>query len=405
MTHLDVGGDDMNDMEVALPEEFLRPDYSGAWLGGVLPAVARSIGIECGARDDTAAELADQLAFPEAQHAVVVLIDGLGARQLRRWGGHAPFLRTLRAAAQLSEGLPCAFPSTTATSTASLGTGLAAGLHGLVGWQTRDPDTAVVFNHLSWEGGPDPRQWQPYPTIFEQITAGGGRAVQISQPAFEHSGLTRAALRGTQYRPATSLGERVSATLDAVRAAGAPTLAYCYIGEVDKAGHVFGPGSLEWGQALEEVDAAVAAIASGLPPGVSLTVTADHGMVDAPQSSRIDLSWYPELTSGISGLGGEPRGPQLYTDPGAQTDVRQVWTEFLGDRAVVLSRAEAIDLGLFGVVHPEVAPRIGDLLALMRGQATVVHSAVMRPQVLALIGHHGSLTPEEMLVPLLHHPS
>lgn len=403
------------------PEEFLLPSYTGAWLGGLLPAVSRSLGIDLGTDEhaDTAYGGAVDWGLPRARHAVVVLVDGLGARQLQRWGGHAPFLRSLRQPEQLHDpqvgpgevGVRCAFPSTTASNTASLGTGLPPGRHGLVGWQTRDPHSGVVFNHLSWEGGPDPTRWQPHPTVFQAASAAGARVVQVSQGAFEHSGLTRSALRGTQYLAANSLDDRVRATLDCVSAAarqsGPPTLVYCYISEVDKAGHVYGPGSWQWGHALEEVDAAVARIAAGLPAGVSLTVTADHGMVNAPHTERIDLAWYPELLDGVAAVGGEPRGVQLYTEPGASADVRQSWARNLGEAAAVITREQALDLGLFaapGQVGPEVLPRIGDVLALMRGSSTVVHTGQLRPRVLALVGHHGSLTAEEMLVPLLHRP-
>lgn len=423
----------MNGPGAELPPDLLPPDYTGAWIGAVLPAVADSLGLDLRATTAHSATTRNDdgdghgasasIPLPPARHAVVVLIDGLGAAQLERWGGHAPFLRSIGGIGRSGdadagegsgtqaprEGVFCAFPSTTATSTASLGTGLTPGVHGLTGWQTRDPATGTVFNHLSWDGGPDPLSWQPHPTLFERIVAAGGRAIQISKGAFETSGLTRSALRGTDYRAADSLEDRVAGAIAAAeevaRASSAsPALIYCYFGEVDKAGHVYGPGSWQWGQAMEQVDAAVAAIAAGLPDGVSLTVTADHGMVDAPEVDRVDLAWYPELTSGVVALGGEARGPQLYTTPGAASDVQQSWAEFLGDRAVVLSREVAIDLGLFGAVEASVAPRIGDVIALMRGTSTVVHSGVMRPQVVSLIGHHGSLTREEILVPLLHRP-
>ena len=119
------------------------------------------------------------------------------------------------------------------------------------------------------------------------------------------------------------------------------------------------------------------------------------------------LPWhqrYAELAHGIRHLGGEPRAPQPYCEPGAVADVLAAWREVLADRAVVLTREEAVAAGWFGPVTETVLPRIGDLVVAMRGRATVLDSRALRTQVLRLRGHHGSLTAEEVLVPLLHRP-
>ncbi|MDO5710383.1 MAG: alkaline phosphatase family protein, partial [Micrococcales bacterium] len=84
--------------------------------------------------------------------------------------GHAPFLRRLAAQGHR---LTCGFPSTTATSMGTFGTGLPPGAHGLVGYEVLDPPRDLTFNELSWENGPDPRLWQPATTVFERAVAAG----------------------------------------------------------------------------------------------------------------------------------------------------------------------------------------------------------------------------------------
>ena len=61
--------------------------------------------------------------------------------------------------------------------------------------------------------------------------------------------------------------------------------------------------------------------------------------------------------------------------------------------------------GRFGPVSDWVAPRIGDLLVLCDPGLAVVNSAVMRPVVLALLGLHGGVTADEVLVPMFHWPA
>lgn len=383
---------------VNLPPEFIELEYAGS-LATVLPAVARSLGVAT--HTGAAAELAPLFELPPARRAVVVLLDGLGAEQLRRRSGHAPFLRSLSSPAPQ---LTCGFPATTATSLASLGTGLPPGAHGLVGWQVLMPEHDRLLNHLSWDEGPDPQRWQPHRTIFEQLAADGVAVTRIGPGHFDGSGMTRAAQRGGGFTAAKSLPDRVEAALSALRAAPR-SFVYLYWGDIDKIGHTHGPDSWQWGEEVERTDAALADLAARLPPGTSLTVTADHGMVEAPESARRDLAWEDDLAHGIRLLGGDPRVPQPYCAPGAAPEVLATWTELLGDAALVLSREEAIEAGWFGPVEDRVSPRIGDLVVAMRGGATVLDSRAQRPEFLALRGHHGSLTAAEMAIPLLHRPA
>lgn len=378
------------------------PPYAVS-LRDVLPALIRSLGVTPTAGDRPWP--GSVLEVPAARVAVVALVDGLGARQLARRCGHAPFLRGLT---PLAPEVRSGFPSTTAVSLASLGTGELPGEHGLVGWQVRLPGTDRLLNHLSWDGGPEPTAYQPVPTLLERAARAGVRVSTVSQPAFQGSGLTRAALRGGRFVPARSLTDRVRATVrESVQARQRhePALVYLYLGEVDKAGHEHGPQSLAWGEVVEEVDSTLAELARQLPSGTSFTVTSDHGMIEAPEAMRRDLAHDTELDDGVALLGGEPRVAYAYCRPGAAGDVLQRWRALLGDQALVLSRAELVQTGWLGRVREEVLPRIGDVVAVQRGAATVLDSRLLRPQVLALRGHHGSLTEEETSIPLLHAPA
>lgn len=381
-----------------LPPEFLEVEYAGS-LATVLPAVARSLGVAA----DPAAALGIEPLFtlPPARSAVLVLVDGLGSEQLRRRSGHAPFLRSLQSPAPA---LTCGFPATTATSMGSLGTGLPPGAHGIVGWQSLMPEHDRLLNHLSWDEGPDPERYQPHHTVFEQLAANGVAVTRIGPSYFDGSGLTRAAQRGGVFSGARELSARVDAAVAALTASPR-AFVYLYWGEVDKTGHSFGPDSWQWGEEVERTDAALSDLAARLPPGTSLTVTADHGMVSAPESARRDLAWEEDLAHGIRHLGGDPRAPQPYCEPGAAPDVLAAWTELLGETALVVSRQEAIDHGWFGAVEDRVSERIGDLVVAMRSNATVLDSRDHRPELLVLQGHHGSLTREEMAIPLLHLPA
>ena len=319
---------------------------------------------------------------------MVLLVDGLGDVLLRSRSGHAPYLRSL-----LDRGhrLSSGFPSTTATSMGSFGTGLSPGTHGLVGYEVLDPDRDVLLNELSWEPYVDPQRLAAAADRLRASGRGGGSGHPDRTGYFNGSGLTESALRGGVFTGAESLEARVDAAIAACRATPR-ALVYVYWGELDKVGHVHGCQSWEWGEELGRIDEAVRRLAEGLPDDAFLAVTADHGMVDVAMDHRIDLAHDPELRAGVRHSGGEPRALHLYCEAGAATDVAATWTARLGDRAWVRTREQAIADGWFGSVSDRVAPRIGDVVVATASELAIVDSRHHRPQLLALIGLHGSLT-------------
>lgn len=375
------------------PTPAAPPAYASGTLASVLPAVSRSIGSRRYAA-------VPDLGLPPARRAVVLLVDGMGSEQLLRRGGHAPFLRGQLASAV---GLDCGFPSTTATSMGSFGTGTPPGAHGLVGYEVLVPGEERIFNELSWERGPDPRTWQPQRTVFEELTDEGVTATLVGPAFFKGSGLTTAALRGSKFRSGYTLAHRVDAAVAAVRESPR-SLVYVYWGDLDKVGHVNGVASWQWGDELESVDRAVAELVARVPADTAVHVTADHGMVDVPLSRRVDLAHERELLAGVRLVGGEPRATQLYCATGAVAEVVERWRARLGDSAWVATRAELVDSGWFGPVRREVLARIGDVVVPMLGDGAVVDSERMRAEALRLIGLHGSMTTAERAVPLVSIP-
>ena len=148
------------------------------------------------------------------------------------------------------------------------------------------------------------------------------------------------------------------------------------------------------------IDAEAEQLREALPPDTRLVVVADHGMVDSPDESRVDVDDHTELLDGVALIGGEARFRHLYCRSGAVDDVLATWRAFLGERATVLSRGEAITRGWFGPVDARVLPRLGDVVVACDGDLGVFSSERFAYEK-TLVGLHGSLTPDEMLIPVL----
>jgi hypothetical protein len=366
--------------------ELVLPAYGDRSLADVLPAVGRALGVD--------ADLpGSALELPPAPSYVVLLVDGLGHEQLRDHPEEAPFLH-----AHLGEPATVGVPTTTAASLTSFGTGLPPGAHGVVGFTSRIPGTEDLLNALFWSKSVDPREWQPHPTAFELLEAAGVETTVVNRRDFEGSGLTVAGFRGSHFVGADKVGERLAAALTSSQAQ--PSLTYLYDGDLDWTGHRYGVDSVQWQQQLSMTDAAAEQLRETLPGETRVVVVADHGMVDSPPDQRVDVDDHPELSDGVFLLGGEARLRHVYCRSGADLDVQAAWRATLGDRAEVLLRDEAVAQGWFGDVEPRVRPRLGDVVVAARGGWSVMSSGAF-PYETKLVGLHGSLTPAEMLVPVI----
>lgn len=370
--------------EMTDPQHFVLPDHEGSTLATVLPSIGAKFGL---------ADATDRHRLPDAKRFVVVLVDGLGWTITHAARGHARWLgRQLADARVITAGAP----STTATSITSLGTGLPAGQHGMVGYSFRTAAGQPVVNALTWDTDLDPAGFQPHPTVFERL--GGVATANVSPARFEGSALTLSALRGARFVgvPEEDREARTRAAV-AASAEGERSLVYVYERALDHVGHGRGVDSDDWRTTLEEVDAWLGQLRAALPDEVCLVVTGDHGMLDVPLDRRVVMEEEPELMRDLDDVAGEGRFRQLYTTrPDA---VASRWQTVLGERAQVLTREQVIAQGWFGPADAVVAERIGDVCVAMREDWAVMTSTL--PGEFGLVGMHGSLTAAEMLVPLV----
>ncbi|GAB3757316.1 alkaline phosphatase family protein [Microlunatus parietis] len=365
------------------------PHYGATTLAELLPGLAAHLGVP--------SYDSDPLALPDAQRYVLIVIDGLGDQLVRRAIRQAPYLAGLLDRART---ITSGVPSTTVTSLTCLGTGMPPGRHGMVGWTARVPQTREILNHLFWESAIDPEAYQALPTIFDRASAAGVATTTVSLDRFTGSGLTRAALRGAEFRGFRDEDDLEGRAAMVARAAqrGQRSLVYAYERRLDHAGHAHGVSSHDWHGALTDADALCRAIRDRLDDDVRMIITGDHGMIDIPDDHRIVIEDDPELDAGVTDVAGEGRFRQLYVDHDRPEAVAARWRDRLGDRAWVRTRDEAIEDGWFGPVDESIKERYGHVVAAFRDDWAGMTRRMERE--MGLIGMHGSLTEAEMIVPL-----
>ena len=333
-----------------------------------------------------------------AGRELLFLIDGLGADAVAKYATYIPTLTSL-----IRHGaVKTSFPSTTATSLATLTTGVNPGQHGMLGYTVQVPRSGGrILNSLKWDERVDPVIWQPIPTLFERAAAKNISVTHVAAKRYEDSGFTRAVFRGAQYKGANTHADLLSETVQALK--NTPAFVYLYLNDLDVAGHSDGVGSEKWLAALAGIDALVAKLLQQLPRQTRLWLTADHGMINVEE--KIVIGQDNDLATDIAIIAGEPRARHLYLKDGASDSAVQEsalrWREFLGEKVIVHTREEAKRSEIFGgEVSPDASDRIGDLVVIAQGDLILIE-AERQTQESAMVGHHGGATDIESYVPLL----
>jgi len=340
-------------------------------------------------------ETIDSLSLGSAENReVLILIDGMGQDAVNKYADQFPIFDELKQVNKLYTN----FPSTTATSLSTLGTGVLPGVHGMLGYTVRVPRSDNrLLNALKWDERVDPVMWQKVPTLFERAVSAGVSVTHVAAKRYEGSGFTQAALRGAKYVGANGVDEMATAVSAALKPQ--PSFVYTYLNTLDSAGHSDGVGSDKWLTALQQVSEFITKVKQLAPAGTRIWVTSDHGMVNSTE--QIILGQDNKLLENVTLIGGEPRARHIYIKEGAASETITQWQEFFGSKVRVLSKDTAIKDGLFGpVVTEDSYDRLGDLIAIANNDVILVDPARVREET-SMVGHHGGVTDIEVEIPLL----
>jgi len=361
-------------MERAAQEALVLPQLDGASVAGLIPALV-------GGRP------APWMPEPvrDARSVVLLVLDGLGANEIE---ARPTVFKELGA----MEGGPITTvaPSTTSTALTSIATGLAPAQHGVLGF--RMLYNGEVLNVLRWQSesrrAPDPFDVQRHDAFL-------GRAVPVvTRIEFRDSGFTEAHLRGANF-----IGWKTIATLIEhcrLLALAGEKLVYAYYPGVDEVAHAYGLRDTFYARELATADALVGALLDALPSDTALLVTADHGQVHLEPESWIEIDALHPL---IAKQAGDGRFRYLHAQAGAARDLLAAAHDQLDDVAWVMSRKDVLDAGWIGTGATGTVPgRLGDVVLAARAPVAFVDPALPRER--ALRSAHGSLTADEMYVPL-----
>ena len=395
------------------------PAYAGRSLPNLSSSVVQALG---GERSEAALPPLEPSADPFAGRradgpVLLLLVDGLGYDRLRlraeRPGG-------TRAQRWLERTMPLTtvFPTTTTVALASLSTASAPSRHGMVGYRQFLPRYGAVVDMLRLTPlgvatqdslvGPT---WTPSlvvgaPTIFRHGVSG---AVAVSRDQFEGKGFTRIIYDGAGFEGYSAWADFAGVLSGVLSRPSPPPLVMAYWDELDTTEHLRGPASAAVDLEIDRLADLLEFVARAVPPEAAarttVLITADHGLVPTDPRRQVALDEEPAL---LELMGRPPTGDRraglLKARPGAVDRLRTAVEERFPPGTKVIPAEQAVRAGLFGPppFHEELFERLADLLVLVPSPSGITYAVPGKtPPRRTLVGAHGGLESEELLVPLV----
>lgn len=354
------------------------------------------------------------------QRVVLLVLDGLGYHAFLEYlaDPEIPLWRSLLKDAVFTP-LTSVSPSTTASALTTLWTGALPAAHGIVGYEMWLKEYGVTANMIQHSvmayandfgglsrAGFKPEEFMPLPTLAGHLAQGG-----IHTHAYLHASIARSGLSAMHLQGASVIPFRNSADLwvgldhHLRRGKASRSYTYIYWGDLDELAHRYGPQDrrvrvefASFSRVFEEVFLKPSLRQRG---GSTLVmVTADHGLVHTPRQPALELRSHPAFLDLMPiKPTGENRMAYLFACSGCLEEVRRYVETAWPGRFLVLPSADVLASGLLGGPphHPLLASRLGDWVLFARGDAYLWWARKENP----LLGRHGGLSPQEMVVPFL----
>ncbi len=398
-------------------ESWQLPCYQGYSLLNIPSSICQLLGASPIGAGPLATDILDRIGGPY-QRVIFLVLDGLGFLAFKNYlhQGLGKVWSTALESGFLTP-ITSVVPSTTTSALTTLWTGSSPAEHGIVGYELWLKEFGVVTNMIlhapmSFSGdtgglkraGFQPETFLPVPTLGDHLHRNSIPSHAFMHQAIAHSGLSM--MHFPRVKPHAYINP-VDLSISMARLledqAGQPMYVYAYWGDLDELSHRYGPKDE---RVAFEFDAFSRIFESCFLDRLSplgrrdtlLLMAADHGLIDTPKNPRYDLRFHPQLMEALHlRPTGENRMVYFYIRPGYESQVSDYLERTWPSEFILMGANEFLRTGLLGPgkYSQRVVERIGDMVAIPRKDAYLWWADKENP----LLGRHGGLTSEEMLVP------
>jgi predicted AlkP superfamily pyrophosphatase or phosphodiesterase len=360
----------------------------------------------------------------ETNKLVLIIIDGFGFNQWIRYYKQHEFFSKITQRGVVSP-ITSVFPSTTANAITTINSGLTPQEHGLPEWFVYFKEIDQIINTIHFkplgskqkdellEQGINPAILYDGKTIHQKLKKEKVKTFTFIDETIAKSAYSKLVFKGSTIKPAITNSDLTVKLRKHLEKTKGPSYYYVYLGNLDSIAHRYGPHTEEYRAELASINnllqkELVEKLDKKTAKESLLLVTADHGQMNIDPQKTIYLNKYKKLTQNFQKSPnnktilptGSPRDIFLNIKPDKKEEIREFLSQEMKEKAEIIETEKALNDGLFGTGKPkeEFLNRIGNLLILPHASHTIWYKHPMG-RTFDLLGFHGGLNSEEMLVP------
>jgi len=350
----------------------------------------------------------------EITNIVFIVLDSLGFRQFSEYS------QLMKAKFETNGlALSSVFPTITSTCIASLRLGEMPKVHGIVGQKIKFTEIDNIVDTLTLRtktgdidlhrAGVNVKNWVwcDYPMVNDPT---------ISHLGLIESHIANSGLSHLVYKKPCSIGysSHVDSFAAAKRILETPTSARrfldIYIGSIDSIMHRYTTESQVLKDEVENIEFLLFKMLKRLDPKIAkqtaVIITADHGQENLTQEKTITVTSEEEeeLTALLKSRGRSGRVIHLYSKEGKHDELADWFANKIGDKGVIITPKEYHKFMGKGANTQKIIERLGDVQVVLGENASIYfgHSGNYDSIYnLGLNATHGSLSKDELLVPLI----
>jgi len=374
----------------------IEPDYQNGILN-LTSALAEKMGVEC---KEKKLEQQNLQEIDDSATILFMVLDGLGYNYLVNHGSGL-WLRE-----NLVSSISSVFPPSTGSAMTTFYTASAPISHGITGWYVYLKKIGAVTRFLPYTTLVNDIPIEPDITSFigsEAWLKKVERSVFVAPNRIIHSPYSKFASKGSIRIGYQSLRQLFGKVRNLTTKSQKRQFVFVYYPDLDAIAHEKGIESQAALKELVLLDKNLEKLAQEVPDNVRIIITADHGLVDIHKESTVLLGNHPELKKMlIAPVCGDTRSCYFYIRPNKSDNFQSYMKDNLSYACTVCKSSELVQRGWFGRGNPskEFDGRVGDFVAIMKERYALLdrYPGQDYPD---LVGQHGGVSEQELLVPLI----
>jgi len=332
------------------------------------------------------------------KNTLLILVDGLGYDWLTSYGKGSFLARNIKAR------LTSVFPATTAAALTSIYTGVAPQQHGLTGWYVYLKElgvTSTIIRNKPRFGG------SGFGDNMRAIMGASSLASRLKAQchtitAHADSEYTMATNDGADLHSYSNIGGFFRQVNAVAKLNSSRKFIHAYWPSLDGMMHGYGVESAKVRSHFREIDEQIEMLVHKLRD-INVIVTADHGLISVPKQRMVWMEDHPILNDCLSmPLSGDSRAAYCFVHPAKAKEFEAYVMQRLFKSCQLFRSEDLLARGWFGMHKPSrrLKDRIGDYVLVMKDDYAI-RDVLPVEEKPSMIGCHGGVSSQEMLVPLI----